>query len=483
MKRTLYLKFIIAYTLFAFFGFLLVSTLISNLTLEQVKRQKAESLYKEATLIANTYATGLYDNRISLDAMQAQIEALDIFMSSSIWIINPSGRLVLNSSNPIDVDREIIIKDFDPTITINSYYTEGYFFDTFTQEMLSVFAPITSNYKVQGYVVIHTSLSSLMKVRDQYLNISYITFALLFVLSLIVLLFFTEIVYIPIRKITSATEAYADGNFRYELQIDNQDEIGYLAKSLNFMASEVAKSEDNKKRLVANISHDFRSPLTSIRGYLEAMLDGTIPPEQNEKYMNIVLNETNRLTKLTNSLLTLNNLNTNGMVLDRKDFEINQIIRETATSFEGTCKAKHIAIELFLTGETFYVNADAVKIQQVLYNLLDNAIKFSHSDSVIKIETTDKKNRLWVSVKDSGIGIPKESLTHIWDRFYKTDSSRGKDKKGTGLGLSITKEIIHSHGENIHVMSTEGVGTEFTFTLLKSKELNEVEYEDDTILS
>lgn len=482
MKRTLYLKFILAYTLFAFFGFLLVSTLISNLTLEQVKRQEAESLYKEATSIANTYATGLYDNLISLDTVQTQIEALDMFMSSTIWIINPSGRMVLDSSKPINVDEEIIIKNFDPTITINTYYTEGYFFNTFSEEMLSVFAPITSNYKVQGYVVIHTSVSSLMKIRDRFLNISYITLAAVFVLSLIVLLFFTEIVYIPIRKITYATEAYANGNFRYDLQIDNKDEIGYLANSLTFMASEIAKNEDNKKHLVANISHDFRSPLTSIRGYLEAMLDGTIPAEENDKYLNIVLNETNRLTKLTNGLLTLNNLNTKGLILVKKDFEINSIIRDTATSFEGTCKAKRIAIELFLTGKEMFVNADALKIQQVLYNLLDNAIKFSNIDSVIKIETTEKKNRLWVSIRDSGVGIPKESLSHIWDRFFKTDASRGKDKKGTGLGLSITKEIIHSHGENIHVMSTEGVGTEFTFTLLKSLDLNENENENDELL-
>lgn len=482
MKRTLYLKFILAYALFAFFGFLLVSTLISNLTLEQVTMQKAESLYKEATLIANTFATGLYDNEISLDAVQVQIEALDTFMSSSIWIINPSGRLVLNSSSPIDVEREIIVENFDPTITVDSYYTIGNFFDTFQEETLSVFAPITSNFKVQGYVVIHMPINDLLQIRDRFLNISYITFAAIFVLSLIILLFFTEIVYVPIRKITYATEAYANGNFRYELKIDNEDEIGYLANSLNYMASEIAKSEDNKKRLVANISHDFRSPLTSIRGYLEAVLDGTIPPEQSEKYIHIVLNETNRLTKLTNSLLTLNNLNTKGMILEKQDFEINSTIRDTIFSFEGTCQSKRIAIELILTGEEMFVYADAVKIQQVLYNLLDNAIKFSHRDSVIKIETTEKKHQLWVSVKDSGVGIPKESLTHIWDRFYKTDSSRGKDKKGTGLGLSITKEIIHSHGENIHVMSTEGVGTEFTFTLLKSKDLNEEEYEDDADL-
>ena len=251
----------------------------------------------------------------------------------------------------------------------------------------------------------------------------------------------------------------------YEFQVESEDEIGYLAACLNYMASEIARTEDNQKKFVANISHDFRSPLTSIRGYLEAMLDGTIPPELYEKYLQIILNETERLTKLTNSLLTLNNLNTKGMLLDKTDFDINKVIRNTAASFEGTCRKKKIAIELILTSDVMYVNADMGKIQQVLYNLLDNAIKFSHHDSVIRIETSEKKHKLFVSVKDSGIGIPKDDLKMIWERFYKSDSSRGKDKKGTGLGLSIVREIITSHEEHINVISTEGVGTEFIFSL------------------
>lgn len=241
--------------------------------------------------------------------------------------------------------------------------------------------------------------------------------------------------------------------------------MGYLAAALSYMAGEIARSEDDQKKFVANVSHDFRSPLTSIKGYLEAMLDGTIPPELYEKYLTIVLNETERLTKLTNSLLTLNNLNTKGILLEKTDFDINQVIRNVAASFEGTCREKKIAIELILTGEEMYVTADMGKIQQVLYNLLDNAIKFSHHNSMIKLETTEKHNKIFVSVKDSGIGIPKDNLKLIWDRFYKSDISRGKDKKGTGLGLSITKEIIQSHGEHINVISTEGAGSEFIFSL------------------
>ena len=465
MRKTLYLKLILAYLIFGFFSFIIVATFASSMTLEQLKREKADALYREATLIANSYATDLYNNEISLETVKKQLDAIDLFLDSTIWIINPSGRLILSTDTPLDITTEVVIDGFDPTITVGSYYTTGYFFESFDQEQLSVFAPISTNYKVQGYVVIHTAMSDIRASSEDILSISYIVMVIIFLLSFIILMFFTEFVYSPLKKITAATEQYASGNMHYELSVDSNDEIGYLAAALSYMASEIAKNEDGQKKFIANVSHDFRSPLTSIKGYLDAMLDGTIPPEMHEKYIGIVRNETERLTKLTNSLLTLNNLNMRGMVLEKTVFDINQVIRNTAASFEGTLQKKQISIELVLTGETLPVEADMGRIQQVLYNLLDNAIKFSHHDSTIKIETTEKHQKVFVSVKDSGIGIPKESLKLIWDRFYKTDLSRGKDKKGTGLGLSITKEIIHAHNENINVISTEGVGTEFIFSL------------------
>lgn len=468
MRKTLYIKFILAYIIFGFFGFVVVATFVSSMTLDHLKKDKADSLYREATLIANTYASDLYNSETTLEAVKDQIDALSVYLNASIWIINPSGRMVLDSSTPMDVENEVVIENFDPTVTEGSYYTTGNFFGTFSEDTLSVFAPITSDFKVRGYVVIHTPMSSIQAATDSMLNISYFMLIILFLLSLIILIFFTELVYLPLRKITEATEQYASGNLHYEFSVESVDEMGYLAAMLSYMAGEFARSEDDQKHFVANVSHDFRSPLTSIKGYLEAMLDGTIPPEMHEKYLTIVLNETERLTKLTNSLLTLNNLNTRGILLERTDFDINAIIRNVAASFEGTCKEKKIAIELVLTGEKMYVSADMGKIQQVLYNLLDNAIKFSHHDSIIKMETTEKHNKIFVSVKDSGIGIPKDNLKLIWDRFYKSDISRGKDKKGTGLGLAITKEIIRSHGEHINVISTEGVGSEFIFSLPKS---------------
>lgn len=465
MKRTIYLKILIGYAIFGLFSYLLISTYVPSFLTRYFVQEKSSSLYQEASLIAETYASKLYTSEISLDTVKTQIDTLTVFLDADIWILNPSGRLVLDSSRVLDIDTIQVIDNFDPSTFAGNYYTIGTFFNHFDENMLSVIAPIISNYEINGYVVIHSPYSSIMDSCYSLQGTIFLCFGILFILSMIILIFFTAFVYFPLRKITKATEQYAGGNYNYELQPDSRDEMGYLASILSYMAKEIARSGEDQKKLVANISHDFRSPLTSIRGYLEAMLDGTIPAELHEKYLRIVLNETERLTKLTNGLLQLNNLNNKGMFLDKTTFDINEIIRNTAASFEGTCEQKGIHLNLILTGDKMHVNADMGKIQQVLYNLLDNAIKFSFQNSSIKIETTEKKNKLYVSVKDYGIGIPKDEIKLVWDRFYKSDSSRGKDKKGTGLGLSITKEIMRAHGENINLISTEGAGSEFIFTL------------------
>ena len=475
MRKALYFKFILAYLIFAFFGVFMIATFGATMIRNQIVQHEADALYKEANRIANTYASDLYTNRAALDTVKQQLDFLDDYLSSDIWIINPSGLIVLDSSSPIEVENPVTVEGFDSTVYAGKFYSVGDFFGFFEEDVLSVYSPITNGYKVQGYVFIHKPMTELQKLTDSMLNISYILLGIFLLLSLIILIFFNEVVYKPLKKITTATEQYAEGNLHYELSVDSADEMGYLAATLSYMASELAKSEDNQKKLVANVSHDFRSPLTSIKGYSEAMLDGTIPPEMHEKYLTILVNESERLIKLTNNLLTLNNLNIEGLVLDLSVFDLNDMIRKTAATFEGNCREKKISLNLILTGETMPVKADLGKIQQVLYNLLDNAIKFSNRDSEIRISTTEKHGKVFVSVKDFGIGIPKESIGQVFDRFYKSDLSRGKDKKGTGLGLSIAREIIRAHGENINVTSTEGEGTEFTFSL-------PVEYGEDKLI-
>ena len=474
MKKTLYLKFLSGYFIFGILVFILVSTLTYRGLKDQVQRKEAHDLYTECTEIASNYASNYYSGYMKLPELHRHIETLSNYMNTRIRVVGTTGRIIIDSEDSQVLSGNTGIEGFDISDFGSRYYMVNDFYHTFSEDYLTVFATVTSSYKVRGYVLIHKPLSDIYASSNQLLNVVHLTSLFIFLLAFIILLLFSLLVYRPLRKITSVAAAYLNGDFSRKIDIHSRDELGYLAEAFDYMANELNTLEDDQRKFVSNVSHDFRSPLTSIKGYVEAILDGTIPHDMQDKYLNIILFETERLNKLTSSLLELNKYGSHGKtILYISNFDINYIIRMTALTFEGTCKEKHISIELILSGQKLYVTADLAKIQQVIYNLTDNAIKFSHPDSFIAIETTEKNEKVFVSVKDSGIGIPKENLKKIWERFYKTDVSRGKDKRGTGLGLSIVREIIQAHNENINVISTEGVGTEFIFTLSLAREQQE----------
>ena len=465
MTKSLYSKFILGYLLFGLLGFITIATFSSQATHRYLIEKTSSSMYDEATKLASTYSEIYQGKHESLAIAKPQLDAAAVYMNTKAWVLDPQGTIVAETFPAMNLNR--VVQGFDPTITGNQSYVIGNFFRMFSEDTLSVIAPITGNFKTYGYVVLHLPMSTVFRDQNEFLNIVYATSAIIFLLSLIILLVFTKTVYFPLKKITEGAKEYADGNLNHTIKLSSGDEMGYLANTLNYMSDELNKMEDYQRSFIANVSHDFRSPLTSIKGYLEAILDGTIPPELYDKYLNIVIAETERLNKLTQSMLALNSMDSKGF-LSRSNFDLNRVIKDTAASFEGTCNAKHIVLDLTFTDDTMMVYADLGKIQQVLYNLIDNAIKFSHPDSVIEIQTFLRYERVFVSVKDNGVGIPKDSINKIWSRFYKMDASRGKDKKGTGLGLAIVKDIIQAHGENIDVVSTYGVGTEFIFTLPKA---------------
>ena len=471
MKHTLYLKFLLGYLVFGILGFILVSTVTNYGLRTQIETAEAHTLYTECTEIASHYANNYYNGSMELTELHRHLETLSHYLNTKIKVIDPSGRIIIDSANAAAYDSDTFITGFNINDFGSKYYMINRFYSTFSENHLTVFAPITPAYRVRGYVLIHKPIQDIYTYSYELLHIVYITLLLIFLLAFVILLLFSLLIYRPIRKITSVADAYIDGDFSQKMNIHTHDELGHLAAVFDYMANELNTLEDDQRKFVSNVSHDFRSPLTSIKGYIEAILDGTIPYEMQNKYLNIILFETERLNKLTSSLLELNKFGSHGKtILYIKSFDINYIIRMTALAFEGICSEKHISIERMLSGQTLFVTADMAKIQQVIYNLTDNAIKFSYPDSSITIETTEKNGKVFISVKDSGIGIPNDSLKKIWERFYKTDVSRGKDKRGTGLGLAIVKEIIQAHDENINVISTEGVGTEFIFTLSLSKE-------------
>ncbi len=467
MRKTLYFKFILAYIVLAVGGFIFISTVGSMAIEQRLKKTKGESLYKEAIYIASE-TSNMYNDEEKIEDNYHTLVTLGLYQETRILVLTSSGVPIIDSALSYNEVPNQALENFDPTSMGNKQYYIDDFYGYFDKNMLNVMVPITTGFATKGYLSIHIAEDTIIQHREQILLIVYLIFLVLFVFSLGILLLFSVSVYRPLKKITRGANEYAAGNLKYNIVVNAHDEIGYLANTLNYMSDELDKMGEYQRKFVANVSHDFRSPLTSIKGFIEAIMDGTIPHEMQDRYLKIVVDETERLTKLTHSLLTLDKLDSKGNPIHMSSFNINEVVKNTAVFFEAVCRKKKITIEIHLEGEKLFVTADMQQIQQVLYNLIDNAIKFSHAGSVIKLDTSEKYDTVFVSVKDFGIGIPKKSINKIWDRFYKEDSSRGKDRKGTGLGLSIVKEIINAHNQNINVISTEGVGTEFIFTLAKT---------------
>lgn len=467
MRNHIYWKFFKGYIIFCLIGFLFIALVGTKITYHSCEKDYIASMYRVASQISSSY------NNPSMETIRkdGEMEELLIYMKAvlplsqyMIWIMDPDGNILYRSTDSSFLTTPIAT-DFDPTDSESGYFFIGNFYHMFDQKTISVFAPLTRNFQTDAYILLHLPVSVVVSEADHLQAVSYQTFAFLLILALVLLIFMTLSVYRPLRKIVKAADEYASGNLLYDAGISTHDEMGHLSATLAYMAKRLHDTTEDQHKFVANVSHDFRSPLTSIKGYIEAMADGTIPESMFPRYFHIVLDETSRLTKLTQSLLTLNSYDSQSTYLDTKDFDIHQTIKQVLATFEGRCMEKRISFDLIYPSRELYVFADLDKIQQVLYNLIDNAIKFSNPDSSIRIETYVNHDKVYISIKDEGVGIPANSINKIWDRFYKTDSSRGRDRKGTGLGLSIVKEIIAAHNERIDVISTEGAGTKFIFTL------------------
>ena len=267
-----------------------------------------------------------------------------------------------------------------------------------------------------------------------------------------------------------------EGDFSDHLTVDGDDEIAELAQSLNSMSRSLQKLEDMRSSFVANVSHELRTPMTTISGFIEGILDGTIPPDKQEQYLKIVLSETKRLAKLVSDMLMVSKMNAQKGTLELLPFDINEMIRLTVIKMQQRIEEKNIQMAVIFAEDTTLVMADKDSINRVLTNLMDNAIKFCDEGRKIIIEVkNDPKDsqKIDVSIYNEGLGINKDEIEYIWERFYKTDKSRSTDKKGVGLGLYIVKNIIAAHNESIIAESGSVEGeninyVRFVFTLTRA---------------
>ncbi|MCM1022927.1 MAG: HAMP domain-containing histidine kinase [Prevotella sp.] len=272
----------------------------------------------------------------------------------------------------------------------------------------------------------------------------------------------------PIREMSAAAQRFAEGDFSEKLRVTDENELGYLAESLNEMASSLEQLEETRKSFISNVSHELKTPMTTIGGFVDGILDGTIPESKHKHYMKIVSAEVSRLSRLVRSMLNISKYEAGELELSTEDFDIMPEILQTLTNFEKNIEEKHIDIRIE-SADCFRVNADPDLTGQVVYNLVENAVKFVNEGGYIRFSFSEDSGMRSVSIRNSGDGLKKQEISKVFDRFYKTDESRGIDPSGVGLGLSIVSSIIKLHGGKIVVSSEPNQYTEFTFSLKKAE--------------
>lgn len=476
MYKHFYDKIALSYLAVIFIVFVIIILYASNAARQNLIEETTTNLTKEAQYITEEFLLPYQNGVISDSELQNKLNDLDETLDIRIWYTDADGNLLFISDSKTENGDSIYdslpenIYDLDSSGALTETFSLiGDFYGIFSEQVLSYGTPVVGDSATStGMILIHTPFSQISDIMQNMFINFLVPICIIIIICMVSLLFLARKILLPLKQLNDAAKEYAAGNFEVKTGINSSDEIGELASNLEYMASELSKLDDYRKSFIANISHDFRSPLTSIKGYIEAMLDGTIPKDNQERYLNIVLSETKRLTKLTSSMLELNKNDSYGLKLNCTNFNVMEIINSTIDIFEGTCKERYIVIRKNCQVENPMVRADKTRIQQVIYNLVDNAIKFSPHGATITISVNELDNKILVSVKDSGRGINKEQQGKVWDRFYKGDTSRGKDKQGSGLGLSIIREIIRAHDEDITLSSTPGQGSEFVFTLKKA---------------
>ena len=316
-----------------------------------------------------------------------------------------------------------------------------------------------------GYVFLFTMLSNVNKnynlVKDQLIYITIVVIILAIVLSLLLAKIFSE----PIVKITEKSKLLANGNFNVEFEKDGIKEIDELADSLNYLKNEVSKTDQYRRDLMANVSHDLKTPLTMIKAYAEMVRDITYKDKKKrEDNLNVIIEETDRLNLLVGDILTLSKLQANSDILEIETFDLKKEIVGILKRYDYLKETEGYEVIVNMP-EELIVRADKKKINQVIYNLVNNALNYTGNDKKVYINITEDKKDYLVEIIDSGKGIAQEDIEHIWDKYYKKDKNHRRNVVGTGLGLSIVKEILECHDMSYGVRSIKNKGTTFYFRI------------------
>lgn len=394
--------------------------------------------------------------------------------STDSIITDEKGVVILCSCKQIPCRHigEYVDNEFLKNVTANGeYYAAGTLTGIYQDQRYIYGKQIVSmkTGEVIGYVIVSSGISETRAFLTKFSNLFLSTAIFVLLISFMATLFIARRQAKPLKEMAEAARRFAHGDFNCRVRTyGREDEVGDLAVAFNNMAWSLEKSESMRREFIANISHELKTPMTTISGYVDGILDGTIPKEKEEQYLQVVSAEVKRLSRLVRKMLDVSQLQSEEMQTKRERFNLTEVMSQALLSFEHKINGKKLDVDLTLPEDPVYVMGDRDSIMQVLYNLLDNAIKFAYEGSVLGLHLNQKGNKAIVSVQNMGNDISPEEQSLIFDRFHKTDQSRSIDKDGVGLGLYIVKTILNNHNEDISV-SSENKITTFQFTLSLAK--------------
>lgn len=452
---------------------LLVGTSFQALVKNYLVNQSYESLENDGQAISSLASAYYTEGSLSSKSFLVNLSVASRISDADAVIFSSDGKLILCSDEPFGCDHQgwsVNQEYIQEVLTNGTARHMGIFSGLYEDTRYVVSVPIT-DFRTGDYigiVMVSTpmtgTLNILNKLSDFYLIVSILTVAIVTLIMSIFAKKHSE----PLREMAKTASAFGHGdlNARVNIRSSYSQEVEELALAFNNMASSLQKSEYRRQEFIANVSHELKTPMTTIGGYVDGILDGTIPKEKHKHYMQVVSDETKRLSRLVRSMLDISLLQDQGGVPEEKKtrFDLEECVGQVLITFEQKIIQKQVMVEVDMPEHPVFTMANQDYITQVIYNLLDNAVKFCPSGGTLGISIKEGSNKAYVSISNTGETIPPEELPLVFDRFHKMDKSRSQNRDGWGLGLYIVKTIICSHGEDISVSSMDEK-TEFTFTL------------------
>lgn len=475
--KNVYLRNFVATATLVFMCFLLVAVSFVGIGRGYIINDYRERMDNNASEVARTASAIADGDSLTSWSLSMTLSSISRTTGNQVFITDETGKIVscsdrapmcehLGHQIPADVMQTLeTTGEYDQMSTLGGLYEKNRY---------AVARPIKTaadGNDIIGYVFITNVVDNILKTWSSLTGITAIVTIGVFAAAMIVSLMYSKHMAKPLDEMAAASRRFARGDFsmRVRQREDPTDEMGALIDSFNKMADSLENAEARRSEFIANISHELRTPMTTISGFAEGLLDGTIPPEDEKKYLRAISDETKRLSRLVRDMLDVSQLrNRAADPTKRIDFDLTELTLQTLLSFESRATKKNLDVDPQLPDNHIMVHADKDAITQVIYNLLDNAVKFASPGSCITVRIYKDNGKAYVSVRDYGETIPPDDLPFIFDRFHKSDRSRSLDKDGVGLGLYLVKSIINSHDEDIAVTSRDGM-TEFVFTLTLAK--------------